>query len=300
MIDIENKVRGGKIMRYDSSTGKRTGSPFMTYNKSEYNYKACLFGEHLLSKDKFKKVAIVESEKTAIIASGYLPQFIWIASSGKKGLTDKKYNILKGRKVILYPDLDAFEVWTKTAKEISLFTPCIVSDILEKKAKEESERLNISIDEVRKLKYDIADLLVRLDKKRFVFNPSLPSPASLIKSTIQKKEKKQTSDFDFTTSDSHPIHVHSTSTQKICMKKEDVKKENWTERIEVIKRFYSNHDLSKASLSLVRNERILNTDKFFRGHLAMIEWNNGNHTFLPYLHRLENAVNILLAGDGDS
>jgi hypothetical protein len=41
----------------------------------------CLFGEHLL-KDTETPVAIVESEKTAIIASCYYPEFIWLACGG--------------------------------------------------------------------------------------------------------------------------------------------------------------------------------------------------------------------------
>ncbi|MBK9025621.1 MAG: hypothetical protein IPL69_17065 [Saprospiraceae bacterium] len=46
----------------------------------------------------------MESEKTAIIASVYLPQFTWLASGGKAGLTKDKLEVLKGRNVNLYPD----------------------------------------------------------------------------------------------------------------------------------------------------------------------------------------------------
>ena len=45
----------------------------------------CLFGEHLLSAidEKQKTVALVESEKTAIIASCIMPKYIWLATGGK-------------------------------------------------------------------------------------------------------------------------------------------------------------------------------------------------------------------------
>ena len=45
----------------------------------------CLFGEHLLSAidEKQKTVALVESEKTAIIASSIMPKYIWLATGGK-------------------------------------------------------------------------------------------------------------------------------------------------------------------------------------------------------------------------
>lgn len=74
----------------------------------------CLFGEHLLSKYPAKKVALVESEKTAIICSAFLPQYIWIATGGKSQLNDR-IKVLKGRNVIAFPDRDAISAWRKDA-----------------------------------------------------------------------------------------------------------------------------------------------------------------------------------------
>ncbi len=42
-----------------------------------------LFGEHLLPMNRGKPVAIVESEKTALVAAYYLPEYVWLASGGK-------------------------------------------------------------------------------------------------------------------------------------------------------------------------------------------------------------------------
>ena len=55
---------------------------------------------------------MVESEKTALIASYYLPQFLWIASGGKNGcFNTKSLSVLKNRDVVLFPDLGATTVW---------------------------------------------------------------------------------------------------------------------------------------------------------------------------------------------
>lgn len=79
-MDYQNRVRTGKIMLYNPATGKRIKEPYnhVTWvhsilHKEDYNLKQCFFGEHLLPEDKSRPVALVESEKTAIIASYYLP-----------------------------------------------------------------------------------------------------------------------------------------------------------------------------------------------------------------------------------
>ena len=71
----------------------------------------CLFGEHLLPQHSDKTVALVESEKTAIICSAMMPQYLWLATGGKSGLTSERLSSLKGRKILVFPDIDAFKDW---------------------------------------------------------------------------------------------------------------------------------------------------------------------------------------------
>ena len=83
---------------------KKTTSP-------DWQLTQCLFGEHLLPQHPDKTVALVESEKTAIICSAMMPQYLWLATGGKSGLTSEHLTSLKGRKIIVFPDIDAFKDW---------------------------------------------------------------------------------------------------------------------------------------------------------------------------------------------
>lgn len=75
-------------------------------------YRMCLFGEHLLDPSKQKIVCVVESEKTAAIASYFYPQFDWVACGSANGLSDgqngtpDKITPLRGRKVYWLSDAD--------------------------------------------------------------------------------------------------------------------------------------------------------------------------------------------------
>jgi hypothetical protein len=82
------------------------------------------FGEHLLI-DTRKPVAIVEAEKTAIIASAYFPEFIWLATGMKATLKIEYAQCLEGRAVTLFPDIGAYQDWS--AKLESFSTICDIS-----------------------------------------------------------------------------------------------------------------------------------------------------------------------------
>ena len=89
-IDQDNQCRTGKIMQYDPSTGHRIKDPnkpgrinwlhsILKRRKQlppDWQLTQCLFGEHLLPQHQDKTVALVESEKTAIICSAMMPQYL--------------------------------------------------------------------------------------------------------------------------------------------------------------------------------------------------------------------------------
>jgi len=71
----------------------------------DFNLQQCFFGEHLLALYPDKTVAIVESEKSALIASAVFPDLIWLPAGNLNGLSIEKCHVLKRRDVMLYPDL---------------------------------------------------------------------------------------------------------------------------------------------------------------------------------------------------
>jgi len=70
-------------------------------------YGFCLYGEHLLDTTKTRPVMIVESEKTAVLASWFYPNYDWVACGACTGLTDAKVQALIGRDCYWLADADA-------------------------------------------------------------------------------------------------------------------------------------------------------------------------------------------------
>jgi hypothetical protein len=163
-IDINGKVRTGKIMQYNPETGRRlkheSGAIDWVHNKlkksgtlpEDFNLQQCFFGEHLLKLYLDKPVAIVESEKSSLIASAVFPNLIWLAAGNLNGLSLEKCQVLKGRNVTLFPDLGAFEKWSDKAWIIEKECNCKIniSTLLE----------DIATPEAKVNGFDIADYLI--------------------------------------------------------------------------------------------------------------------------------------------
>lgn len=157
-LDQNENITSGKIMLYNEQTGKRVKNlaQSITWVHAELkipkeSIRKCLYGEHLLSCHKEKPIALVESEKTAIIASLYFSDYVWLATGGISYLSYERIKVLRNRKVILFPDLGAFDLWSEKAKEFKKWLDIRVSDYLEK----------IATPEEREQKLDLADYLLR-------------------------------------------------------------------------------------------------------------------------------------------
>lgn len=125
-IDQLEQIRSGKVMNYNPLTGKRVkdneGKASIRWmHKQPYNLKQCLFGLFRVNENKEKIIAIVESEKTAVIMSIYVPHFIWLATGSKSGFKLEYLSPIKNRKIIGFPDKGCFKEWSDKALEMNNF-----------------------------------------------------------------------------------------------------------------------------------------------------------------------------------
>lgn len=179
-IDTENRVRTGKIMKYNPINGHRikegVGQVDWIHSRlkrlgnlpADWILSQCLFGEHLINKEgnKEKMVALVESEKSAIIGAMQFPEYLWLATGGINNFNAEKLKVLSGRKVVIFPDVDGMEKWRERAKGIGCcrFT---ISDVLEKNATQAE----------REAKIDIADWIIAERLKGNCTTQTKPQPA---------------------------------------------------------------------------------------------------------------------------
>lgn len=130
-IDSQQRVRQLKLTDYDAATlkTKKYNGRKVIDQKAKAIHKAsgndspniipCLFGEQQLKhQEKGATIAIVESEKTAILMTAVLPDMVWMATGGKAAAQFKSpstLNALRGFNVRLFPDVDALQTWGELA-----------------------------------------------------------------------------------------------------------------------------------------------------------------------------------------
>lgn len=177
-IDDEGKVRSGKMMAYKPDGHRdKEANPYMKdgvqkyysfdwmhtkldslgkIDLDKYDYKATLFGMHLLKWRPNATINIVESEKTALICAiawGTNHNHLWMATGGLSNLRREALQPLidDNRTIILYPDKDGQEKWAKEAKEIAYERLHIDSSFMPKYWQEEDGP-----------KADIGDVILRM------------------------------------------------------------------------------------------------------------------------------------------
>ena len=170
-IGLQGQVYDGKIMYYKQDCHRdheRKTTWVRAVMKRFYGCEAdisCghgLFGGHLLGlTDDFATlkathcqrmpVAVVESEKTAVIMSELYPEYLWLATGGLSELTPQKLFVLRGRKVVIFPDTDpdgnAFGAWFGIVRKAEwlMGQKLFVSPLLEQHATKEQKERKIDV-----------------------------------------------------------------------------------------------------------------------------------------------------------
>ena len=172
-IDHLEQIYDGKIMFYreDCHRDHHRNPQWVSNRMKRYYLKDdkeliasipsyhCLFGTHLLKDEgRGKKedgrtptIAVVEAEKTAFIMSEHYPDYLWLAAGGLFELTAKKLILLRGYRIVLFPDTDpdckAYTRWYQVAQEAHRLydLDITVSALLEQKATREQKQRKIDL-----------------------------------------------------------------------------------------------------------------------------------------------------------
>lgn len=140
-LDREGHVRTGHMMRYNpdghrnkTMRGSNSWVHYLLRNPghgrapliadedhADIDYQ--LFGMHLLDLVPHATINIVESEKTALLATicwGNQKSQLWMACNGLSWLSKERLQPLfnERRKIVLYPDRDAVAKWKEKARDI--------------------------------------------------------------------------------------------------------------------------------------------------------------------------------------
>ena len=177
-IDHNQQVRDGKVMFYNNDCHRdhKRNPSWISYRlkqkgviTQDWQATYCLFGLHLLglrhnnlstssgqAHDDNYIIAIVESEKTAIICSELIHVMhdrpvIWLATGGFDFLTTESLRPLVGHDVTIFPDTDisgqTFSKWQDVIQEATsqLNHAFYISNLLELHATEDQKRRKIDI-----------------------------------------------------------------------------------------------------------------------------------------------------------
>lgn len=128
-LDEEKRIANAKRIHYRADGHRdKIVPPIVMYPDNPQ----CLFGQHLLADaHPDQPIAIVESEKSALIMSIVKPEFLWMACGSLNNFNEIFLKPLRGRLIIGFPDVDIKRdkqtgvsipcaMWRKTAKQLRL------------------------------------------------------------------------------------------------------------------------------------------------------------------------------------
>lgn len=140
-LDYNTNFVTAQIIKYDKTGKRNKGKYGTTWLHSYSNIKEDLilnkedkysvsvrsfFGEHTLNGSE-NIVAIVEAPKTAVILKEFFPNIDWIATAGETQIKNKKLDVLKGKRVVLFPDAHT-TLWNEFAEQNGFYCSNVLDD----------------------------------------------------------------------------------------------------------------------------------------------------------------------------
>ncbi len=117
-----------------------------------YKFLRCFYGEHLW--DAAKDTCLVESEKTALIAAFFFPDYNWLATGGNHGMMFEQFSIFYGYKGRIWNLVDNDIAGIQKSKTIQWL------DKLAEMRDNPGEILSVNLFESRPKGWDLADAII--------------------------------------------------------------------------------------------------------------------------------------------
>lgn len=118
-----------------------------------YRFGRCFFGEHLW--DPERDTCLVESEKTAVIAAFFFPDYNWLATGGSNGMTFEHFELFFGYKGRIWNIVDNDIAGYKKSKTINWL------DRLASMRENRDEIQSVNLCEGKPAGWDLADRIIQ-------------------------------------------------------------------------------------------------------------------------------------------
>lgn len=117
-----------------------------------YTFDRCFYGEHLW--DSLRDTCLVESEKTAIIASFFFPSYNWLATGGANGMKFDQFSLFNGYRGRIWNLVDNDTAGFQKSKTIKWL------DKLAEMRDNPEEIMSVNLCEGKPAGWDVADWII--------------------------------------------------------------------------------------------------------------------------------------------
>lgn len=154
-LDQHGHPIDARVTCYDAETGQQNDksqsewlSTLIGQQNPAVEKSVRFYGLHLLNGQPRSPIGLVEEEKTAIVCSHFLSQYVWLSASSfeESFWMGSDMDFLIHRKAVLFPSLNSYCKMNKIAEVLNAKgVMAVVSEYLEQHADEQDRRQGMSI-----------------------------------------------------------------------------------------------------------------------------------------------------------